>query len=161
MEVIENEFDAKKPEEATEWLTDASATPALSSSGMQCNTAGEPEMPRAPSVSHQADGGRRGMHLANSGATVARLPHVVAGTRPAGVREPLALHRTWLVTWVGCALAAALWIGAAPLGDPDLPLHLAVGEWIARHHSVPFTEPFAWTRSRGGCCQRRPRCSRR
>lgn len=25
-------------------------------------------------------------------------------------------------------------------------MHLATGEWIVRHGSVPFTEPFAWTR---------------
>jgi hypothetical protein len=34
-----------------------------------------------------------------------------------------------------------------PLADPDLPEHLAMGEWIVRHRAVPFTEPFAWTRS--------------
>jgi hypothetical protein len=33
-----------------------------------------------------------------------------------------------------------------PLGDADLPMHLATGEWIVRHGEVPFTEPFAWTR---------------
>jgi hypothetical protein len=33
-----------------------------------------------------------------------------------------------------------------PLGDADLPMHLATGEWIVRHRAVPFTEPFAWTR---------------
>jgi hypothetical protein len=33
-----------------------------------------------------------------------------------------------------------------PLADPDLPIHLATGEWIIRHHAVPFTEPWAWTR---------------
>ena len=33
-----------------------------------------------------------------------------------------------------------------PLDDIDLPMHLAIGEWIAQHHAVPFTEPFAWTR---------------
>lgn len=32
-----------------------------------------------------------------------------------------------------------------PLGDPDLPIHLTIGEWIARHRGVPFTEPFSWT----------------
>lgn len=35
----------------------------------------------------------------------------------------------------------------APLADPDLPMHLALGEWIVRHHAVPFHEPFAWTRA--------------
>lgn len=36
---------------------------------------------------------------------------------------------------------------SAPLSDPDLPIHLATGEWIVRHHAVPFVEPFAWTRA--------------
>jgi hypothetical protein len=34
-----------------------------------------------------------------------------------------------------------------PLSDPDLPMHLAVGEWIVQHRAVPFAEPFAWTRA--------------
>jgi hypothetical protein len=34
-----------------------------------------------------------------------------------------------------------------PLSDPDLPMHLAVGEWIVRNGAVPFVEPFAWTRA--------------
>jgi len=33
-----------------------------------------------------------------------------------------------------------------PFADPDLSIHLATGEWIVRHHAVPFVEPFAWTR---------------
>jgi hypothetical protein len=33
-----------------------------------------------------------------------------------------------------------------PLVDPDLPMHLALGDWIVRHRAVPVTEPFAWTR---------------
>src|SRR5262249_52140732 len=33
-----------------------------------------------------------------------------------------------------------------PFADPDLPIHLATGEWIAKHRAVPFAEPFAWTR---------------
>jgi hypothetical protein len=36
---------------------------------------------------------------------------------------------------------------SAPLSDPDLPIHLATGEWVVRHHAVPFVEPFAWTRA--------------
>lgn len=35
---------------------------------------------------------------------------------------------------------------ALPFADPDFPIHLATGEWVATHHAVPFTEPFAWTR---------------
>jgi len=34
----------------------------------------------------------------------------------------------------------------APLADPDLPMHLAVGRWIVQHRAVPTIEPFAWTR---------------
>ena len=34
-----------------------------------------------------------------------------------------------------------------PLSDADLPMHLALGEWIVRHRAVPFVEPFAWTRA--------------
>jgi hypothetical protein len=34
-----------------------------------------------------------------------------------------------------------------PLWDPDLPIHLATGEWIAEHRAVPRVEPFAWTRA--------------
>jgi hypothetical protein len=33
-----------------------------------------------------------------------------------------------------------------PFADPDLAIHLATGEWVAKHHAVPFVEPFAWTR---------------
>ena len=33
-----------------------------------------------------------------------------------------------------------------PLSDADLPMHLALGEWIVGHRAVPFVEPFAWTR---------------
>ncbi len=45
-------------------------------------------------------------------------------------------------------LAALLAVAGAmaPLVDPDLPIHLALGEWIARHGAVPVIEPFAWTR---------------
>jgi len=44
------------------------------------------------------------------------------------------------------AVLAAVVAGVAPLGDPDLPEHLAVGEWIVRHGALPLVEPFAWTR---------------
>lgn len=42
-------------------------------------------------------------------------------------------------------LAAASLI--APVADPDLPMHLALGEWIVRRGAVPQVEPFAWTRA--------------
>lgn len=54
--------------------------------------------------------------------------------------------RAWWVFLLAASLAGAFWIGFAPLADPDLPMHLAIGEWIAGHGAVPFVEPFAWTR---------------
>ena len=53
----------------------------------------------------------------------------------------------WILSLVACCVAAAVWSGFAPLADPDLPMHLTVGEWIYTHHRVPFEEPFAWTRT--------------
>ena len=52
----------------------------------------------------------------------------------------------WSASLIACCLAAAVWAGFAPLADPDLPMHLAIGEWIVAHRQVPFIEPFAWTR---------------
>lgn len=56
--------------------------------------------------------------------------------------------RGWrLPPWFAPAIAVILFAGAmAPLADPDLPMHLAVGRWIVEHRAVPTTEPFAWTR---------------
>ena len=53
----------------------------------------------------------------------------------------------WLL-WVclGALLVFAFGF-AAPLADPDLPMHLATGAWIVQHHAVPWVEPFSWTRS--------------
>jgi hypothetical protein len=56
-------------------------------------------------------------------------------------------RRLWTLTLLACALAAGLRAGLAPLADPDLPMHLLVGEWIATHRAAPFVEPFAWTRA--------------
>ena len=53
----------------------------------------------------------------------------------------------WRLSLVLCCVAAAIWAGFAPLADPDLPMHLTVGEWIHQHHAVPTVEPFAWTRA--------------
>lgn len=36
---------------------------------------------------------------------------------------------------------------AMPLTDPDLGLHLRLGEWIVAHGALPHVEPFAWTRA--------------
>jgi hypothetical protein len=43
-------------------------------------------------------------------------------------------------------IAAALVGALPPLYDVDLAQHLATGEWIVASGTVPFTEPFAWTR---------------
>ena len=54
---------------------------------------------------------------------------------------------TWWID-LACLAAIVFLLGAMqPLGDPDLPMHLATGEWIVRHGAVPFVEPFAWTRA--------------
>jgi len=57
------------------------------------------------------------------------------------------LGPAWGVLLAG--FLVCLFIGGAtmPLWDPDLPMHLALGEWIVRHRAVPFVEPFAWTRA--------------
>jgi hypothetical protein len=60
---------------------------------------------------------------------------------------PPARAGVWTASLGATVFAAAIWIGFAPLADPDLPMHLLVGEWIARHGAVPFVEPFAWTRA--------------
>ncbi len=58
----------------------------------------------------------------------------------------LALGGRWLAILVFFVAVAFLLAALMPLDDIDLPMHLAIGEWIARHRAVPFTEPFAWTR---------------
>ena len=54
-------------------------------------------------------------------------------------------HWKWDVSVM--AVVVFLFGAIRPLADPDLPMHLAVGEWIDRHGAVPFVEPFAWTRA--------------
>lgn len=49
-----------------------------------------------------------------------------------------------LVFYVVCLFVGGFTV---PLSDADLPMHLALGEWIVRHRAVPFVEPFAWTRA--------------
>lgn len=48
----------------------------------------------------------------------------------------------WLLVFAAAFVAAL-----PPLHEMDFAQHLATGEWIVRHHAVPFTEPFAWTRA--------------
>ena len=46
-------------------------------------------------------------------------------------------------------LLVTLWLVLGfvrPVGDPDLPRHLALAEWMLRHRAFPFEEPWAWTR---------------
>lgn len=73
----------------------------------------------------------------------------VASTRhTAGDRDwwSAELGRRWPF-WVGFGGVLLFMLGfAAPLVDPDLPMHLATGRWIAQHRAVPWVEPFAWTR---------------
>ena len=64
-------------------------------------------------------------------------------------RTAFGFHWPYLVAFFLLCLFVA---GAsAPLSDPDLPIHLATGEWVVRHHAVPFIEPFAWTRAGQPC----------
>ena len=53
----------------------------------------------------------------------------------------------WLLELGALALLLSAASLVAPLADPDLPMHLAIGEWIVRHGEVPTIEPFAWTRA--------------
>jgi hypothetical protein len=55
--------------------------------------------------------------------------------------------RHWKVDLTVMAVVVFLFGAIRPLADPDLPMHLTIGEWIARHRAVPFTEPFSWTAS--------------
>jgi len=69
----------------------------------------------------------------------------LAGDRNRLWTEEVGEHWTrWLP--LGALLLFALG-ASAPLADMDLPMHLATGAWIVKHHAVPFVEPFSWTRS--------------
>jgi len=52
--------------------------------------------------------------------------------------------RAWLTLFILLLVARGF---IETLSDADLPMHLAIGEWIVRHGTVPFVEPFAWTRA--------------
>ena len=75
----------------------------------------------------------------------AASPAAPPGPRPGDWERSFGRHWKWDVT----VMAAVVFLFGAirPLADPDLPMHLAVGEWIVRHGAVPFVEPFAWTRA--------------
>jgi hypothetical protein len=79
--------------------------------------------------------------IAADAATDERGPRALRGAQ---WHHALGEHwRAILVFYVAVVFVLA---ALMPLDDIDLPMHLAIGEWIARHHAVPFTEPFAWTR---------------
>jgi hypothetical protein len=77
--------------------------------------------------------------LVQSVPRTARTDWREAWTVSFGARWPLDLTVMALVVFCFGAVR--------PLADPDLPMHLALGEWIVRHRAVPFVEPFAWTRA--------------
>ena len=58
-----------------------------------------------------------------------------------------ALGPGWQCQLVIFALLLFITGFSLPFADPDLPIHLAVGEWIVNHRALPFVEPFAWTRA--------------
>src|SRR5690242_6229118 len=60
-------------------------------------------------------------------------------------RDALGSTWRWQLALIGVLLFAAGF--SLPFADPDLSIHLATGQWIATHHALPFTEPFAWTRA--------------
>jgi hypothetical protein len=57
-----------------------------------------------------------------------------------------AFGATWKLQLALIALLLFVAGFSLPFADPDLSIHLATGEWVAKHHAVPFVEPFAWTR---------------
>ena len=71
----------------------------------------------------------------------------VGDDEPWSARWRVALGRYWphlVAFFLVCLFVAG---ASAPFSDPDLPIHLATGDWVVRHHAVPFIEPFAWTRA--------------
>ena len=76
-------------------------------------------------------------------AAPASLPASQRGWRNAWVTS---FGDRWAIDVAVMALVVFCFGAVRPLSDPDLPMHLSVGEWIVRHRAVPFVEPFAWTR---------------
>jgi hypothetical protein len=44
-----------------------------------------------------------------------------------------------------CFYGFMIYLGGRLLTDPDTLLHIAAGRWIAAHHGIPTTDPFAFT----------------
>jgi hypothetical protein len=89
------------------------------------------------------------------------MSHTIAvseSVRPVPVAEPSpryhansewrqALGPLWQLQLALFAVLLFVAGASLPLADPDLPIHVATGEWIVAHRAVPFVEPFAWTRA--------------
>lgn len=74
------------------------------------------------------------------------LEGAAIGAAPSGSRDwSESFGRLWKLDLTIMAIVVILFGAIRPLGDPDLPMHLAIGEWIVRHRAVPFVEPFSWT----------------
>src|SRR5690348_5194849 len=90
----------------------------------------------------------------SASSPVARPSGFVTPSRPAAVSREATWSEQWrdalgpLWQWQLALIALLLFVAgfSLPFADPDLSIHLATGEWIAKHHAVPFVEPFAWTR---------------
>jgi hypothetical protein len=78
-------------------------------------------------------------------AAAERPASAAAGHAPSGWAA--IFGRAWRADLLLLAALAVVAGALRPLEDPDLPMHLAVGEWIARHAALPRIEPFAWTRA--------------
>ncbi|MEM7262386.1 MAG: hypothetical protein AAF488_10390, partial [Planctomycetota bacterium] len=53
-------------------------------------------------------------------------------------------RRLWTVGAVLLLALPAAALGYHPLANNDLPLHLAIGEWVVEH-GIPATDPFSFT----------------
>ena len=107
-----------------------SAVPPAAESPAQNGGAGEPGVPASPIPNPDPDAAVE---------ADARRP----ASAPEITDDPGWYHPAGLALVAFAFALSAL----APLYEMDLAQHLATGEWIVRHHAVPFTEPFAWTRA--------------
>src|SRR5579859_5196215 len=54
----------------------------------------------------------------------------------------------WLICFFAALLGYAAFLFVPQVfNDGDTYLHLAIGEWIVKHHGVPYTDPFSYTRA--------------
>jgi hypothetical protein len=64
--------------------------------------------------------------------------------RFASFRRPSDVKSAWVLLFVAVLLVALL-CALTPIQDSDFFWHLASGKWIAQNHSLPETDPFAYT----------------